>query len=339
MIRYILRRLAFVVLIVFAITIMTFFVSHVIPGDPAALAAGPGATQTQVVAIRNELGLNLPLPVQYVHYLDHLIHLDFGTSIVTGLPVSQELSSRIPATMELVLVSFIAYLVLGTGLAVLAATSRRSWLDGAIRIGTTTAYAIPAFVLAFWLQLLLFFRLGVLPDSGRLSIGATPPPHVTGFYLIDSVLAGQWGTFWDAAQHIIMPAIALTLGLMAIAVRIIRATVMTELDKDYVRMLRLRGIPQRRIIWRHVLRNSLVPSLALFGIQFGYLVGGTIVVETIFDWPGLGSYAFTSISSLDYSPVMAVTLVTATVFVLANFVIDLLYPVIDPRIRLWGERT
>ncbi len=336
--RYVARRLLFLVLIVFAITLITFVVSHVIPGDPAALAAGPGATRTQVRAIRTELGLNLPLPNQYIHYIGRLLHLDFGTSIVSGLSVSSELGNRIPATFELILVSFVAYLVLGTGLAVVAATTRRRWVDATIRILTTGAYAIPAFVLAFWLQLLLFFRLGWLPSSGRLAITTTPPPKVTGFYLIDSLLAGQLGTFWDALQHIIMPALALTLGLMAIAVRLIRATLLTEQGKDYVRMLRLRGIPERRIILRHVLRNSLVPSLALFGIQFGYLLGATIVVETIFDWPGLGSYAFSSISSLDYAPVMGVTIVTAVTFVFVNFVIDLLYPLVDPRIRLWGAR-
>lgn len=337
MITYVLRRLSFLLVICFGVTLVTFFLSHIVPGDAARLVAGPGADKAQILAIRREFGLDKPLLPQYFHYLNQLLHGNLGISIVTRDPVTSDIGSRLPATLELVIASFIAYLIFGLALAVLAATTRLRAVDVSIRLFSTAAFAIPAFVLALWLQIIFFFHLGWLPSSGRLDVIATPPPHVTGFYLIDSLLAGQWSTFVDAAKHLVLPGAALTFGLLAIAVRLTRATILTELDKDYVKMARLKGLSTWTIVRRHVLRNALVPSLALYGIQFGYLIGGTVVVETIFSWPGLGAYAFDSVAALDYSPVMGVTLVATAIFVLVNFVIDLLYPVIDPRIRLWGE--
>jgi ABC-type dipeptide/oligopeptide/nickel transport system permease component len=334
---YILRRLVFLVVICFGVTLFTFLLSHVIPGDPARLVAGPGADKQQILAIRARFGLDKPLLPQYFDYLRSLFHGDLGTSIVTREPVTTDIRSRLPATLELVVVSFILYLGLGLSLSAWAATTRIRAVDVIVRVLSTIAFAVPAFVLALWLQILFFFHLGWLPSSGRLNVTTTPPPNVTGFYLIDSVIAGQWGTLEDSATHLVLPVAALMLGLLAIAVRLTRATILNELDKDYVKMLRLKGLSEGVIMRRHVMRNALVPSLALYGIQFGYLIGGTVVVETIFSWPGLGSYAFDSVAALDYAPVMGVTLVLTAIFVTVNIVIDLLYPLIDPRIRLWGQ--
>jgi peptide/nickel transport system permease protein len=336
---YVARRLAFLVVICFGVTIMTFLISHVIPGDPARLVAGPGADKAQILAIRSHFGLDDPLLNQYTLYLDNLVHGDLGTSIVSREPVATALNRRIPATLELVMVSFVLYLVVGLALAVLAATTRLRSVDVGIRLVSTASFAIPAFVLALWLQLVFYYHFGWLPSSGRLGAITTPPGKITGFYLVDSLLRGQWSTFVEAARHLALPVAALTFGLLAIAVRLTRATLLSELDKDYVKMARLKGLSQWAIIQRHVLRNALVPSLALYGIQFGYLIGGTVVVETIFSWPGLGAYAFDSVAALDYAPVMGVTLVATAIFVFVNFVIDLLYPIIDPRIRLWGQRA
>jgi peptide/nickel transport system permease protein len=334
---YILRRLVFLVVICFGVTLVTFLLSHVVPGDPARLVAGPGADKAQILAIRARFGLDKPLVPQYFRYLKNLFHGDLGMSIVSREAVTSDIRTRLPATLELVVASFFVYLTVGLSLAALAATTRMRSIDVSIRVLSTAAFAVPAFVLALWLQIIFFFHLGWLPSSGRLDVTTTPPPHLTGFYLVDSVAAGQWGTFWDAARHLVLPGAALTLGLLAIAVRLTRATILAELDKDYVKMLRLKGLSEAVIMRRHVLRNALVPSLALFGIQFGYLIGGTVVVETIFGWPGLGSYAFDSVAALDYAPVMGVTLVVTAIFVTVNFAIDLLYPLIDPRIRLWGQ--
>lgn len=337
MIGYLVRRLLFLVVICFGITIMTFVISHVIPGDPARLVAGPGADKEQILAIRHHFGLDLPINQQYVRYLKNITHGDLGTSIVTRNTVSSEVTRRLPATLELVVVSFVLYLVIGLSLAVVAATTRLKAVDVAVRTLSTAAYAIPAFVLGLWLQLIFYFHLGWLPSGGRLGVLATPPHKITGFLLIDSVLDGRWGAFVDAFRHLVLPVAALTFGLLAIAVRLTRATLLSELNKDYVKMARLKGLSEAAVVRRHVLRNALVPSLALFGIQFGYLVGGTVVVETIFSWPGLGAYAFDSISALDFAPVMGVTLVATAIFVSVNFLIDLLYPLVDPRIRLWGQ--
>jgi peptide/nickel transport system permease protein len=334
---YILRRLVFLVVICFGVTLVTFLLSHVVPGDPARLVAGPGADKAQILAIRARFGLDKPLVPQYFRYLKNLFHGDLGMSIVSREAVTSDIRTRLPATLELVVASFFVYLTVGLSLAALAATTRMRSIDVSIRVLSTAAFAVPAFVLALWLQIIFFFHLGWLPSSGRLDVTTTPPPHLTGFYLVDSIAAGQWGTFWDAARHLVLPGAALTLGLLAIAVRLTRATILAELDKDYVKMLRLKGLSEAVIMRRHVLRNALVPSLALFGIQFGYLIGGTVVVETIFGWPGLGSYAFDSVAALDYAPVMGVTLVVTAIFVTVNFAIDLLYPLIDPRIRLWGH--
>jgi peptide/nickel transport system permease protein len=334
---YILRRLVFLVVICFGVTLVTFLLSHVVPGDPARLVAGPGADKAQILAIRARFGLDKPLVPQYFRYLKNLFHGDLGMSIVSREAVTSDIRTRLPATLELVVASFFVYLTVGLSLAALAATTRMRAIDVSIRVLSTAAFAVPAFVLALWLQIIFFFHLGWLPSSGRLDVTTTPPPHLTGFYLVDSIAAGQWGTFWDAARHLVLPGAALTLGLLAIAVRLTRATILAELDKDYVKMLRLKGLSEAVIMRRHVLRNALVPSLALFGIQFGYLIGGTVVVETIFGWPGLGSYAFDSVAALDYAPVMGVTLVVTAIFVTVNFAIDLLYPLIDPRIRLWGH--
>ena len=336
MLFYIARRIVFFIVIWFGVTLVTFSLSHVVPGDPAQLAAGPGADRSAVEEIRRSMGLDDPVHVQYFRYLGNISRLDLGVSIVSRRPVIEELGARLPASMELILVAFTGYLALGIPLAIIAATTRRASVDVVVRLFATTSFAIPSFVLAFWLQYLFFFTLDILPAGGRLSLDLVRPPTVTGLLTVDGLIAGRFDVVVDAIRHLILPATALAFGLMAIAVRVTRATLLTEMRKDYVKMARLKGLSEGAIMRRHVLRNALIPVLTLIGVQFGYLVGGTLVVETVFGWPGLGFYAFNSILNLDYAPVMGVTLVTTAVFVTTNFVIDLLYPVIDPRIRLWG---
>ncbi len=337
--RYILRRLALAVLITLCVTLMTFVLSRVVPGDPARLAAGPAASPEQVQEIRERFGLTKSIPEQYADYMGRLVRLDFGESIITRQPVSQELRSRLPASMELVAVTFAVYLVLGLGLAVVAASTPRRWLDALIRGSVTVANAVPVFILAFWLQYLLFFKAGLFPSGDRLGADTVPPPTITGFYLIDGLLAGRPEVTLDAAYHLALPVLVLVLGMLALSVRVTRATLLGEKERDYVHMLRMKGVPERRVMGRHVLRNGLVPVLPLLGIQFGYLVSATVLVETIFGWPGIGSYAFDSLVALDYEPVMGFVLVATVLFVLASLVIDLLYPLIDPRIRLWGSTS
>jgi ABC-type dipeptide/oligopeptide/nickel transport system permease component len=337
--RYLARRIALAILIVFSVTLMTFVLSRVVPSDPARLAAGPGASPEQVQIVRDRFGLDDPLPVQYADYLQNLAQLDLGRSILTSRSVTDELRDRLPATIELVLVSFAIYVVLGIGLAVIAAGARARWVDRTINVSVIVANAIPVFILAFWLQYVLFFQLGWFPAGDRLGSDTVPPDSVTGLYLIDSLLAGDIGLFFESAYHLALPVAALVLGMIALAVRVTRATLLGEGQKDYVRMLTLKGMPRRDITGRHVLRNALVPVLPLLGIQFGYLISATVLVEAIFGWPGIGSYAFDALVALDYEPVMGFVLISTITFVLVNLVVDLLYPVIDPRIRLWGAPT
>jgi peptide/nickel transport system permease protein len=290
-----------------------------------------------VEQIREQFGLNDPIPAQYFDYMGRLVHLDFGKSILTGQPVLQELENRLPATMELVIITFLAYLAIGLPLAVLTASTRRPWVDGGVRGLVMVGHAIPVFILAFWLQYLLFFKLGLLPSGDRLDPETVPPATVTGSYLLDGLLAGRPGVSVEAALHLVLPVVVLVAGMVAVSVRLTRATLLGEREREYVQMLRMKGLPEKRIMRRHVLRNALVPVLPMLGIQFGYLISATVIVETIFGWPGIGSYAFDSLVGLDYEPVMGFVLLTTVMFVLASLVIDLLYPVVDPRIRLWGD--
>jgi peptide/nickel transport system permease protein len=335
--RYVARRLLVAVLITLCVTLMTFVLSRVVPGDPARLAAGPSAPPEQVAAIRADFGLDKPVPVQYVQYMGRLVKLDLGESIITGQPVWKELRSRLPATLELIFVSFAVSLVVGFGLALWAASTRRPWLDTSIQGAVTVSNAVPVFILGFWLQYLLFFKWGLLPSGDRLDAQTAPPRTITGSYLVDGVLTGRPGVTAEAAYHLILPVTVLVLGMLAITVRVTRATMLEQRTRDYVQMLRLKGLPERELMRKHVLRNALIPVLPLLGIQFGYLISATVLVETVFGWPGIGKYAFDSLVALDYEPVMGFVLVSTIIFVLASLIVDLLTPVIDPRIRLWGS--
>jgi peptide/nickel transport system permease protein len=335
--RYVARRLLVAALITLCVTLMTFVLSRVVPGDPARLAAGPSAPPAQVAAIRHDFGLDKPIPLQYLDYMKRLAHLDMGKSIITGEPVWSELRHRLPATLELIVASFAVYLVAGFGLALWAASTKRSWIDATIRGAVTVGNAVPVFILGFWLQYVLFFKWGLLPSGDRLDPQTTPPRTITGSYVVDGVLSGRPGVTVQAAYHMILPVSVLVLGMLAVSVRVTRATMLEERSRDYVQMLRLKGVSERRVMRGHVLRNALIPVLPLLGIQFGYLISATVLVETVFGWPGIGKYAFDSLVALDYEPVMGFVLISTILFVLASLAVDLLYPVVDPRIRLWGS--
>jgi peptide/nickel transport system permease protein len=229
-------------------------------------------------------------------------------------------------------------MLIGIPLGVLAALTSGRWPDLMVRLFANVGYAVPLFLTALWLQYFLYYKLGWFPSGERLPPLIAPPPTVTGFYVIDSLLAGDLWLAWQSIYHLILPASALALSLLAIAARFTRASLLTELDKEYVRIAHVKGISRSRVVVRHALRNSLIPVVTMTGIQFGYFVGGSVLVETVFLWPGLGLYAFNSINALDYEPIMGVTLVTSFVFVMTNLVIDLLYPVLDPRIKMAGRR-
>jgi peptide/nickel transport system permease protein len=266
-----------------------------------------------------------------------LARLDLGRSIITQRPVKDELAQRFPATFELIFVAFFLYLVIGIPLGILSALAAGRWSDFGIRVFSVVGYAIPLFVTALWLQYFLYYQLGWFPSGERLPVIVSPPARVTGFYLVDSLLAGNLSLFSASVRHITLPALALALGLIAVATRFTRASMLTELNKDYIKMGHLKGLKKADVIVRHALRNSLIPVVTITAIQFGYLVGGSVLVEAVFLWPGVGFYAYNSVLNLDYAPIMGVTLVTSFIFVMTNLLIDLVYPVLDPRIKLAGR--
>ncbi|MBI1880104.1 MAG: ABC transporter permease [Chloroflexi bacterium] len=333
MFRYLLLRLAWIIFVVLGVVTLTFFISRVIPADPARLAAGLNAGQEQVEEVRRALGLDQPVYVQYQRYMAGLLRFDLGKSIQTRQPVWDDIKLAFPATLELVIFSFTIYVILGLGIGVVWAV----WPDSVAALLARAVSVIGAAVPIFWIglvfQLVFGTQLGWLPIAGRLDLAALPPPHVTGFYTLDTLLAGDTTLFRDALLHLILPIASLVLSLLALAARLTQAAVREELQKGYVRTARSKGLSEWAILWRHVIKNALNPVLTMLGLQFGWLLGGTILVEAIFSWPGIGLYAFESFKTFDYAPIQALTLLITFVFVFVNLLVDLTYPLLDPRLR------
>jgi peptide/nickel transport system permease protein len=335
-VRFIGKRLLGLVLLAIGVTLVSFVLTNLVPGDPAAAALGQRAIQdpAAVQAFRERNGLDRPLPVQYAHYLDRLVHGDLGESQQTRRPVRQDLGEFIPATLELAFAAIAISLVFGVGLGVVAAVRRDRLADQSLRVVSLAGVSMPTFwlaLVAFWL---FFFKLGWLPGSGRLAPGALPPPHRTGMYTVDALLAGDLATFRLALSHLILPALVLAAYTVSLLTRFTRSAVLEVIGHDYVRMARAKGLPERTVILQHVLRAALVPIITVAGVAFGSLLSGTVLVESIFSWPGIGQYAFISATNLDLPAIMGVSLFVAVVYISINFLVDLLYGVIDPRIRL-----
>jgi peptide/nickel transport system permease protein len=319
--------------VLLGVVTLLFLLTRVIPGDPARLAAGPKAGPEQVQQLRHEYGLDRPLPQQYLLYLGQLLRADLGKSIMTNHAVSSDLKLYFPATAELALVAVLFAVILGVPMGVLAAVKAGSWPDHISRALSLLGAAMPSFWLGLILQLLFFSRLGWLPANGRLDTLVAAPPHLTGLYLVDALAAGQWATWWNALKHLFLPALTLSLGSMTILARIARSNMLEVLGQDFIRTARAKGLRDRVVYLRHALRNALVPLLTVLGLQMGAMLGGTFLVEIIFDWPGMGLYTVQAITSLDYPAIMAGTLVSTVVYTLINLVVDLLYAVVDPRLR------
>jgi len=329
----ILRRLVLAAFVVWGVTLITFFLSHVVPGDPARLIAGPKADLVAIAHVRSQYGLDRPLPQQYVRYITDLIHGDLGTSFVSRRPVLQDLRSNFPATLELTLYALVVGSILAVLAALVAARRPGSATESGIQLLSVTSVSVPAFWAALILQLIVAVDLGWLPLTGRLSSGVPAPAHLTGLLTVDSLLTGQLATFVDALRHLVLPGIALGLAVFGLMARIMRASLLDVTEEDYVRTAEAKGLSERRVLLRHILRNALLPGVTVFGLLFGFLAGGIFVVEYIFAWPGVGAYAFNAFQSSDYNAVMGVTLVVAVLYVLVNLVIDLVYLSLDPRIR------
>ena len=331
--RLIARRLVFVVFVLWGVSLITFVLSRVVPGDPARLIAGPRADAAAIAHIRSLYGLDQPLVHQYVGYMGDLLHGNLGISFMTRRPVSRDLRTYFPATIELTLLA----LVLGVGaafVAVLASTRRRgSAADRAVQLSAVGGVSLPAFWLALLLQLVIGAKLKWLPITGRLVPGGAPPSHVTGLYTLDGLLTGNLPAFFDALRHLVLPAVALAAGVYGLMTRILRASLLDVSGEDYVRTAEAKGLARSRVLLRHVLRNALLPAVTVLGLEFAVLAGGVFVVEYLFAFPGIGQYAFNAFSASDYNAIMGATLVVAITYVLTNLIVDIVYLYLDPRIR------
>lgn len=333
---FILRRLVALAGLVLGISLVSFVLTQLVPGNPAVANLGQQAANNPaaVHAFNVRYGLDKPLPQQYVIYLIRLLHGDLGISEQTQRPVLTDLGSYIPATAELALSAMLIAVVAGVGLGLVAAMRQNGWLDQCVRIFTLVGVSIPVFWFGLLALYVFYLRFGVLPGVGRLSAAAVPPPQITGFYTIDSLLAGQWPTFTDAISHLILPSIVLAAPVTSLFTRFSRAAVLEVLKNDYVNAARAKGLPTRTVLLRHVLRAALPSIMTVAGLALANVLTGTVLVEQIFSWPGIGQYAYKSATNLDLPSIMGVTLFVAIVYTLTNMVVDVLYTVIDPRMRL-----
>ncbi|KAF1032715.1 MAG: putative D,D-dipeptide transport system permease protein DdpB [Pseudomonas sp.] len=326
------KRVFGLLLVVIGVSLITFCISHLIPGDPARLIAGDRATDAIVENIRHQLGLDLPLYQQYIHYMSDLLHGDLGTSIRTNRPVLEDLQTFFPATLELAFAALLLSVLVGVPLGVLSAVYHNRAIDQLARTLAVTGISTPAFWLGLGLIVLFYGQLGWLPGSGRLDEGLDPPRTLTGFYLVDSLLAGDIPLFLNVLEHLMLPAITLGFVNLGVVARQIRSAMLDQLGEDYIRTARAYGLSRWAVILRHALPNALIPSITVLGLTLGDLLYGAVLTETVFAWPGMGAYVVKSIQALDFPAVMGFAILVSFIYVLLNMLIDLLYRVVDPRI-------
>jgi ABC-type dipeptide/oligopeptide/nickel transport system permease component len=337
MFRLIARRLLMSVPTLAGIVLVTFALTRLLPGDPAAYFAGNAASVEAVEQIRHKLGLDQPLATQFLRYVRELATGDWGQSLSTGQPVATEIATRLPASLELTLVALLASLSVSIPLGVLAATRPGSWIDQLCRLVTTAGVSLPVFFTGLLLSFVFYFLLGWAPSPlGRIDPYVSAPATVTGFYLIDSALAGDGAAFVSSARQLILPALTLALFVMAPVARMTRASMLGVLSADFVRTARAMGLSRMRVLYGYAFQNALLPVLTTIGMVFSFMLGANVLVEKVFAWPGIGSFAVESLVASDYAPVQGFVLTMAILYVALNLAIDLLYLAIDPRVTVEG---
>jgi peptide/nickel transport system permease protein len=336
LVRFIARRTGALVVLSIGITFIAFALTQLVPGDPIRANLGQIAqSDPQVVAaFRHHYGLDKPLPVQYLKYLENLLHGDLGESEQTHDAVRHDLAQFIPATAELALTSMVIAVIVGVGLGVLAAVRRNRPTDHLLRLVSLGGISVPTFWLALICLYVFFFKLNWVPGGGRLDPGVLEPPHVTGFYTFDALVAGQWSTLWDAMRHLVLPSFVLALFNVGLLTRYTRSAVLEVIEEEYVQAARAKGLPERVVVLRHVLRAAMTSLVTVIGLAFANVMTGSVLVENIFAWPGIGQYAYHSATALDLPAIMGVSLFVAIVYIAINLIVDLLYGIIDPRIRV-----
>ncbi|GAK54806.1 ABC-type dipeptide/oligopeptide/nickel transport system, permease component [Candidatus Vecturithrix granuli] len=333
--RYILRRLVFLVFLILGVSLLVFLISHLVPADPVvAFVSQRNMSDPEVVAaFKAKWGLDQPLYMQYLIYVKSLMHGDLGVSIRTHRPVLTDLAEYFPATIELATFATIIAIVFGMIFGVISATMRNSFIDQILRAISVLGVSAPSFWVALVFLYVFYFRLGMAAGPGRLSSRIAAPLAITHLYLLDALLQRQWQTALDVFRHLLLPGIVLGLFTMGLITRTTRSSLLEVLSKDYIRTARAKGLMELFVILRHALGNAMIPVITVIGLGFGNLLGGTVLVETIFAWPGIGQYAFQSAHSLDFPSIVGVSLLIAVNYVVINLIIDLIYGVIDPRVR------
>ena len=334
MFRFIFRRISVLILVMVGVSMITFILADLVPVDPAAASLGQNAREEQIAAYREQLGLDRPVVEQYFTYMSRLLRGDLGVSIRTRRPVVNDLMDFLPATLELSLAALLVSLIFGIPLGMAAALRRNSWVDALARLLALVGGSVPIFYLGLLLIGLFYRQLRWLPGPGRLDSTLNPPTFITGLYSLDALLTGNWEVLQNSLYHLILPAVTLGYFSTAVLLRMTRSAMLEVLSQDYVRTAHAKGLSQHLVVWRHALRNALPPVLTTIGVAFGSLLSGAVLTETIFNWPGLGRYATTSVTSLDFPAVMGVTLIAAIVYPLVNTLVDIAYTLVDPRIRV-----
>ena len=319
--------------VLFGVSLVVFFMVRAIPGDPAQILLGQTATPEAVAEVRTRLGLDEPVIVQYLLFLRDAATGDLGDSLVEGKPVTTALLEKFPATLELALAALLFAVVIGVPIGVIAAVRQYSIVDRITSVIALTGVSMPIFWLAMILVVIFTVNLGLLPFPGRVGNEVSFTSY-TGIYTLDTLITLNFPAFWDVLKHLIMPAVALGTIPMAVITRMTRSSMLEVMNEDYVRTARAKGVVPWRVVFRHALRNAMLPTVTVIGLQFGLLMGGAILTETIFTWNGIGQFAIQSIDGRDYAGIQGVVLYGAIFFVLINLLVDVLYAILDPRVRL-----
>jgi peptide/nickel transport system permease protein len=332
---FILRRLLLQIFVLFGLSVFTFLLMFGLPGDPAAIlySAGGSLGFEEYEHFRQKWGLDLPIWKQYANFVTNLLKGDMGTSLVTRAPIFDQLKSYFPATIELSVVAFIFALIMGLPLGVISALRRNTWIDHTIRGISLFGVSMPIFWLAIILLIIFYYHLGIVPSSQRIDLDMEIPRHITGFYLIDTLVDGNWRGFINSLHHLVLPAFVLGFSVVGLLARVTRASILEVISLDYVRTARSKGLHEKTVIFRHVIRNALIPTVTLLGLLVGGLLSGAVLTETIFAWPGVGRFAVQSIMLLDRLAVVDVTILVGIVVSTANLTVDILVAFLDPRIR------
>lgn len=331
---FLVRRLGFLVFVILGVSIVTFVVSHVVPADPVALVAGKNPSPSQLAQIRHTYGLDQSLPQQYFTYMGKLLHGDLGQSITSHRPILSDFLDYFPATVELTFYAMLICVAVGIPLGVYSGLRRGGWLDHLTRFISVAGTAMPLFWLGLLLQLLFYGQLGWLPSSARLDTFQNAPHHITGIYTIDSLLTLNFTALGNTLKHVLLPALCLAFASLSLVVRVTRSSMVDVITQDYIRTARAKGLPRRTVVMRHAMRNALIPTTTLLGLQVGNLLSGAFLVEVVFSWPGIGFYSINTIQNFDYQAIMSITIILAITYTLVNLVVDVIYTFLDPRIAL-----